>query len=153
MNAGGQIVVAWQRQLRNRAAIEVRTGRSPGRLGRTRRLAVAGTDPRVAHRAGRHRGDHLARVRAARIPLAPVDAETVARRIPAISLVAAGPRRSWPPPARRGPVRVRTVGAGGLGPALVLARRGNGDVTLVAAGSRVVAVFQVADRVRLTVVR
>jgi hypothetical protein len=48
VNAEGTTVVAWERLIRGRFAVEVRTGAGPGRLGPTRRLAARGYRPRVA---------------------------------------------------------------------------------------------------------
>lgn len=48
VNADGATIVAWERLVKGAIAVEVRTGASAGKLGRTLRLASPARDPRVA---------------------------------------------------------------------------------------------------------
>jgi hypothetical protein len=85
----------------------------------------------------------------------PVELTPAGQRYSAPSVAAATGAAFVATARPRGPVLVATreLGAPAFGPVTTLAARGDGDVELAAGGRHAVAVYQVRDRVRLTVLR
>lgn len=85
----------------------------------------------------------------------PVELTPAGQRYSAPSVAAATGAAFVATARPRGPVLVATreLGAPAFGPVTTLAARGDGDVEVAAGGRHAVAVYQVHDRVRLTVLR